>query len=73
MIGNDGVFGAFRVIRYQQAPWDARVTNLRELSADAGYSTRGAWFARGDYKRLWLDEGWRLRASIIASREMRSG
>jgi len=68
---NDGVFGAFRVIRYRQAPWDARVTNLREHSVDAGYSTRGAWFVRGDYKRLWLDEGWRVRGSITASREAR--
>jgi len=68
---NDGVFGAFRVIRYQQAPWDARVTNLREHSVDAGYSARGAWFVRGDYKRLWLDEGWRVRGSITASREAR--
>ncbi len=70
---NDGVFGAFRVIRYQQAPWDARVTNLREMSVDAAYSTRGSYFVRGDYKRLWLDEGWRLRASVQASREVRFG
>lgn len=68
---NDGVFGAFRVIRYRQAPFESRVTNLREHSVDAGYSSRGAWFARGDYKRLWLDAGWRVRGSLVASREVR--
>jgi outer membrane protein assembly factor BamA len=70
---NDGVFGAFRVIRYQQAPWDARVTNLGEMSVDVALSTRESYFARADYKRLWLDEGWRVRASVQASREMRFG
>jgi outer membrane protein assembly factor BamA len=70
---NDGVFAAFRVIRYMQAPWDARVTNLRELSVDVALSTRESYLARADYKRLWLDEGWRVRASVQASREMRFG
>jgi outer membrane protein assembly factor BamA len=70
---NDGLFGAFRVIRYRQAPWDARVTNLREHSIDVAYSTRSSYLVRGDYKRLWLDEGWRVRARLEASREVRFG
>ena len=70
---NDGLFGAFRVIRYRQAPWDARVTNLREHSIDVAYSTRSSYLVRGDYKRLWLDEGWRARLRVEATRETHFG
>lgn len=70
---NDGVFGVARIIRYQQAPWDARVTNFVEQSLDAGYSTRGSYFVRGDYRKLMADQVWRVRARIEASRDARFG
>ncbi len=70
---NDGVFGVARILRYHQAPWDARVTNLREQSVDIGFSTRSSYLVRGDYKRLWLDEGWRVRARAEATRETHFG
>lgn len=70
---NDGLFGIARIIRYRQAPWDARVTNLREHSLDLGYSTRSSYLVRGDYKRLWLDEGWRARLRVEATRETHFG
>lgn len=70
---NDGLFGVARIIRYQQAPWDARVTNFTEQSLDAGYSTRGSWFVRGEYRRIWNEEGWRVRGRVEASRDVRFG
>lgn len=70
---NDGLFGIARIIRYRQAPWDARVTNLREHSLDVGISTRESYLVRGDYKRLWLDEGWRARLRVEATRDARFG
>ncbi|MBK6493558.1 MAG: hypothetical protein IPG05_00395 [Gemmatimonadetes bacterium] len=70
---NDGVFGVARIIRFRQAPWDARVTNLREHSLDLGFSTRSSYLVRGDYKRLWLDEGWRARLRVEATRESHFG
>jgi len=70
---NDGVFGVARIIRFRQAPWDARVTNLREHSLDLGFSTRSSYLVRGDYKRLWLDEGWRARLRVEATRETHFG
>ena len=70
---DDGVFGVARIIRFRQAPWDARVTNLREHSLDLGFSTRSSYLVRGDYKRLWLDEGWRARLRVEATRESHFG
>ncbi len=70
---NDGLFGVARMLRYQQAPWDARVTNFVEQSLDAGYSTRGSYLVRGDYRRLMMDQGWRVRAHAEATREVRFG
>ena len=70
---NDGLLLAFRVIRYRQAAFDARVTNLREHSVDVGYSARKSYFVRGEYRRLWLEDGWRVDGTIEATREMRFG
>lgn len=70
---NDGLLFAFRVIRYRQAAFDARVTNLREHSVDVGYSARTSYFVRGEYRRLWLEEGWRVDGVVEASREVRFG
>lgn len=70
---NDGLFGVARILRYQQAPWDARVTNFVEQSLDAGYSTRGSYLVRGDYRRIMVEQGWRVRARVEATREARFG
>jgi hypothetical protein len=70
---NDGVMGMARALWFQQADYGARVTNQREVSLEAGYSTRDAWLARADVALPMLADGWRLRARAALSRETNFG
>lgn len=70
---NDGVMGMARALWFQQADYGARVTNQREVSLEAGYSTRDAWLARADVALPMLADGWRLRARAAVSRETNFG
>jgi hypothetical protein len=57
---NDGAMLMARVIRFQQAAPDDRITLKRYQAIEAGYSTRKAWLARATWAEPRIADGWRV-------------
>jgi surface antigen Omp85-like protein len=68
--------GLMLVGHYQfarQADYDARVPFDGILSADAGASLHGSWFATARFRAPLLVRGWRLAGDLAAAREDKFG
>lgn len=63
----------FRWRRWLMADYDDRVTARQTFNAMASYTFKGGWLVGVRYDGPGLSDGWRLRASIAAARDVRYG
>lgn len=70
---NDLPMIQFRGRRWLMADYEDKVTFRQAYSLTAGYTPRGGWLAQLRYEAPRLADGWRLRAVLQGSREVRWG
>ncbi len=63
----------FRWRRWLMADYEDRVTARQTYNAIIGYSFKGGWLVGARYDGPRIADGWRLRGSVAAARDVRYG